>query len=178
MMLHQGLDPGQDGFFEYVVLNRDFSGPNTVSDGRQLSWVLNRSTATLSAVFFAKHATNTGNTVLYICGEQVGLTGTDMEYTNVDAFVVAQDFYFGGPGDLVEDLTITPLGEQYFSLPADLAGKSKGKMSVFNFGAFPGNSPEVGLLLLTNGGRGFGNQGGATQNTEALIFTPKKKGPK
>jgi hypothetical protein len=49
---------------DYVVLNRDASGPNTISDGRQLSWVLNLATGSLSAFFFSEHATNTGNTVL------------------------------------------------------------------------------------------------------------------
>jgi hypothetical protein len=57
------LDTNQDGSDDYVVLNRDASGPNTISDGRQLSWVLNLATGSLSAFFFAEHATNTGNTV-------------------------------------------------------------------------------------------------------------------
>ena len=37
-------------------------------------------------------------------------------------------------------------------------------------GLFPGNSPELGLMLITNGDRGTGNRGGATQPTEALLF--------
>jgi subtilisin family serine protease len=78
------LDTNQDGVDDYVVLNRDLSGPTTISDGRQVSWVLNLATGGLSAFFFAEHAMNTGNTVLLICGEQVGLTGTDMLATNVD----------------------------------------------------------------------------------------------
>jgi minor extracellular serine protease Vpr len=41
---------------------------------------------------------------------------------------------------------------------------------VYDFGAFPGNSDELGLLLFTNGDRGAGNRGGATQDTEALLF--------
>jgi hypothetical protein len=42
---------------------------------------------------------------------------------------------------------------------------------VFDFGTFPGNSPELGILLFTNGDRGTGAHGGATQETEALLFT-------
>jgi len=31
----------------------------------------------------------------------------------------------------------------------------------------------LGVLLFTNGDRGTGNRGGATQATEALLFTPE-----
>jgi hypothetical protein len=103
----------------------------------------------------------------------VGLTGTDMLSTNVNAYVIAQDFYYGGPGDLVGGLTITPLGEQYLGLPIDIPGGQQGQMTVVDFGPFPGNSPELGVMLVTNGDRGTGNYGGATHDTEALLFTAK-----
>jgi subtilisin family serine protease len=167
------LDTDQDGASDYVVLNRDLSGPTTISDGRQVTWVLNLSTGSLSAFFFTEHSMNTGNTVFFICGEQVGLTGTDMLATNVDAFVIAQDFYYGGPGDIVEGLTITPLGERYLGLTEDIAGGQESKMPVIDFGPWPGNSPELGLMLITNGDRGAGAFGGATQSTEALLFRAK-----
>ena len=167
------LDTNQDGVDDYVVLNRDLSGPTTISDGRQVSWVLNLATGGLSAFFFAEHAMNTGNTVLLICGEQVGLTGTDMLATNVDMDVVAHDFYYGGPGDLIEGLTVTPLGEQFLGLANDVPGNASDPagLQVYDFGPFPGNSPELGILLFTNGDRGAGARGGATQETEALLFT-------
>jgi len=43
-------------------------------------------------------------------------------------------------------------------------------LPVYDFGPFPGSSTEMGLLLVTNGDRGAGNRGGATQDTEALLF--------
>jgi len=167
------LDTNQDGEDDYVVLNRDLSGLTTISDGRQLAWALNLVTGEASAFFFAEHSMNTGNTVLYICGEQVGLTGTDLLATNVDVDVLAQDFYYGGPGDLIEGLTITPLGERFFGLANDVPGfaNDAAGLSIFDFGPFPGNSPELGLMLITNGDRGAGARGGATQETEALLFT-------
>ncbi len=168
------LDTDQDGFSDFVVLNRDVSF-NNLTDGRQLSWALDLTSGAANAFFFAEHSTNTGNTVLYICGEQVGLTAADILATNVDAFVVAQDWYYGGPGDLVGGLTVTPLGEQYFATPSDVPGKTydPGALPIFDFGPFPGNSPEVGVMLITNGDRGIGVRGGATQATEALMFTPE-----
>jgi minor extracellular serine protease Vpr len=166
------LDTNRDGTDDYVVLNRDASGLGTLSDGRQLSWVVNLQTGAASAFFFAEHATNTGNTVLTICGEQIGMNAANLLATQVNADVIAQDFYFGGPGDIVEGLTVTPLGERFYGEPNDVLGNTKGAagLAVYDFGPFPGNSPELGLLLFTNGDRGAGNRGGATQDTEALLF--------
>ena len=174
-MSHQiWLDTNQDGTDDYVVLNRDASGLSTISDGRQLSFAVNLATGSASAFFFAEHATNTGNTVLLICGEQVGLTGTDLLATNVDMDVVAQDFYYGGPGDEILDLTVTPLGEGFYGVPSDVDPftNDEAGLAVYDFGLFPGNTPEAGLLLFTNGDRGSGARGGATDATDYLIFTP------
>jgi subtilisin family serine protease len=172
------LDIDQDGADDYVVLNNDLSvfstgSLGTISDGRQLSLSWNLGASTIDAFFFAEHSTNTGNTVLLICGEQVGLTGTDMLNTNVDVRVEAFDFYYGGPGDVVDDLTVTPLGEQYLGLPGDIAAGQVGSMDVLDFGPFPGNTPELGIMLITNGDRGTGARGGATQATEAMLFEAK-----
>jgi hypothetical protein len=116
---------------------------------------------------------NTGNTVLLICGEQVGLTGTDMLNTNVDVSVEAVDFYYGGPGDSIEGLTITPLGERHFGITQDIEAGQVGGVAVQDFGTFPGNTEELGLMLITNGDRGFGDYGGATQETEAKLLLAK-----
>jgi subtilisin family serine protease len=167
------LDIDQDGNFDYAVYNFDLSLSGSLSDGRQVTWAEDLVNGGASAFFFAEHSMNTGNTVLYICGEQVGLTGTDMLTTNVDMEVYTDDWYNGGPGDSVTGLTVTPLGEQYFGVANDLPGNTydPNGLSVFDFGPFPGNSPELGVMLLTNGDRGTGASGGATQDTEALLFT-------
>jgi subtilisin family serine protease len=166
------LDTDRDGQDDYVVLNRDFSGPNTLTDGRHLTWVLNTSTGGLSAFFFAEHSMNTGNTVLYICGEQIGMNAGNF-FQNVDARVEAQDWYYGGPGDVIDGLTIAPLGEQYLGLPDDIPGKSEGTMTVIDFGPLPGNTQELGVMMIGNGDRGGGARGGSTQSTEALLFRIK-----
>jgi hypothetical protein len=166
------LDINQDGKDDYVVYNRDNSGAGSLSDGRQLTFAQNLTTKIESAYFYTEHSMNTGNTIFYICGEQVGLTGTDMLATNVNMSVYAQDWYYGGPGDLVEGLTVTPLGEQHYGLPKDVAGNAYDQtgLAIYDFGSFPGNTPELGLLLITNGDRGSGKRGGATPGTEALLF--------
>lgn len=171
------LDTNQDGITDYLVFNQDQSvfttgSFGTISDGRQLTLSYDLNAGTIDAFFYAEHSTNTGNTVLLVCGEQVGLTGTDMLATNVDMAVEAEDFYFGGPGDFVEGLTVTPLGERFYGVPNDVPGNTydPAGLAVYDFGLWPGNSPEVGLLLFTNGDRGASNRGGATEDTEALLF--------
>ena len=166
------LDTNKDGIDDYVVLNRDASGLGTITDGRQVSWVVKLATGLATAFFYAEHSTSTGNTVLYSCGEQLGLTGTDMLGTQVDMAVHAQDFYYGGPGDVVEGLTVTPLGERFYGVPRDVPGNTQDEagLAVYDSGQFPGNSPELGLMLFTNGDRGSGFHGGATPATEALLF--------
>ncbi len=168
------LDTNRDGAIDYEVFNFDLSLSGQLSDGRQLSWVFNRATGTTSAFFYAEHATNTGNTMLLICGEQVGLTGTDMLVTNVGMSVEAFDWYFGGPSDFIDGLVVTPYGERFVGVPAaDIPGNSSGTMDVYDFGAFPGNSPELGVLLFTNGDRGASARGGATRRTEAMTIGAK-----
>jgi hypothetical protein len=166
------LDIDRDGLDDYVVLNRDLSGLSTITDGRQVTWALNLSTGAATAFFFAEHSTNTGNTMLMVCGEQVGLDSSAILNRSVNMAVIAQDFYFGGPGDLVEGLTVTPLGERFYGEPVDVPGKTSNAagLGVYDFGPFPGNTPEHGLMLFTNGDRGSAVRGGATQATEAILF--------
>lgn len=177
------LDTDMDGTPDYLVYNYDLAGLGSIADGRNVTWAapyINYPTTigASNAFFFTEHSVNTGNTVLLICGEQIGLTGSDMLTTNVGMSVEAVDIYFGGPGDLVDGLVVTPLGEQYagfdpatFTLGvADIAGNSAGALGVVDFGPFPGNTPELGVMLFTNGDRGAGNRGGATADTEALFF--------
>jgi hypothetical protein len=48
---------------------------------------------------------------------------------------------------------------------------------VFDFGQIPGTSPELGVMIQTDGDRclSAGNCGGATKETEALLVTPPGK---
>jgi subtilisin family serine protease len=172
-------DVDNDGTFEVdaLLLNRDLGASlpplNQISDGRQAVWALDFVNGIASVWFFVEHGMNTGNTVFYACAEQLGMTSADILATNVNMSVYSQDFYYGGPGDLVDGLTVTPLGEQYYGMPSDIPGKAYGSMTVSDYGPWPGNTSELGLMLVTNGDRGYGASGGATQDTEALLFTVK-----
>lgn len=165
------LDTNQDGVDDFLVLNRDTT-LNNISGGQQLSWVVDLATGDAQALFFAEHATNTANTVLTVCGEQLGLGPADLFTTNVDVTaVLATDFYFGGPGDSIAGpITITPLGERFLGLADDIPAGARGALNVLDFGPTAGNSPELGVMLFTNGDRGATARGGATADSEALLF--------
>lgn len=169
------LDLNNDGTDDYWLLNRDVS-LDSLSDGRQLAWTVNLETGEADAFWFVEHPTNSSTTVLNACLEQFGLTAADVDARRlVGVSVFADDFYFGGPGDSIEGLKIVPFGERYFAVPAsDLAANTSGNVTVYDFGQLPGTTPELGVMIQTDGDRcaSAGNCGGATKNTEALLIAP------
>jgi hypothetical protein len=169
------LDTNNDGVDDYWLLNRDVS-LTALSDGRQLAWSVDLATGAAQGVWFVEHPTNSSTTVLNACLEQFGLTSADVAARRlVGVAAYADDFYFGGPGDAIEGLTIVPFGERYFAAPdADLAGGASGNVSVHDFGQIPGTTPELGVMIQTDGDRcaSAGNCGGATPATEVLLVAP------
>lgn len=150
------LDTNQDGRADYLVLTRDFS-LNNITDGRNLTWVVNLATAEADAFFYTDHETNSANTVMLLCAEQIGMTRADqLKPIDVTAFI--DDFYYGGLGDVINGITISPFGEQYVAefekggVGATLLGPDqKDKMRILDFGRTTNNT-ESGLLLLFRGG--------------------------
>lgn len=169
------LDLDRDGEDDYWLLNRDVT-LNDLSDGRQLAWSVNLATGDAEAFWFVEHPTNSSTTVLNACLEQFGLTSADVDARRlIGVSVFADDFYFGGPGDAIEGLTIVPFGERYFAAPdGDLAYGASGNVTVRDFGQIPGTTKELGVMIQTDGDRcvSAGNCGGATPSTEALFVAP------
>ncbi len=100
------LDTNLDGVDDYMVTNADQAGPGASPTGGSSTWTIDLATGGADAWFYAEHGTNTGNTALYLCAEQVGMSFGDLAWygagTNVGLDVYAADIYYGGPGDLVE----------------------------------------------------------------------------
>jgi len=133
--------------------------------------VTNRQNGEQFRVFFAEHAMNTANTVLYICAEQIGLSSANLSLTNVGITSIhARNFIFGGPGDRVDDLVVTPGDEQYTAVPVDLGPYESGMMQVGDYGSFDGNTREYGLMVMTNSDRGPGMRGFATRASELSLL--------
>ncbi|HUG48860.1 MAG TPA: S8 family serine peptidase [Candidatus Limnocylindria bacterium] len=148
------LDVDQDGVDDYVVFTADVG--LGLSDGRVLTWVFNLNTGSLSAFFFADHDTNSGNMVMLICGEQIGMNAADF-FDPVDSTYQVVDWYFGGPGDGTGTLTIAPLGERYLGLVdgsifATIAPKTNADVEILDFGPVDTNPGELGVLLLFRDG--------------------------
>lgn len=169
------LDTNNDGAEDYWLLNRDLT-LDTLDDGRQLAWSVNLATGDAEAFWFVEHPTNSSTTVLNACLEQFGLTAADVDARRlVGISVYADDFYFGGPGDAIEGLTLVPFGERYFAAPdADLPGNTSGNVTVYDFGQVPGTTPELGVMIQTDADRcaSANNCGGATPATETLLVAP------
>lgn len=149
---------GGPGGAEYSVLTRDFT-LNNISDGRNVTWVVDWSTGNAGAFFFTDHDTNSGNTVMLICGEQIGMNA-DNFFQPMDVNAQATDFYYGGPGDALSGITISPLGEQYLGVFAnggvgftELAHLERDTLQIYDFG-FLTNNTETGLLMMYRDGAG------------------------
>jgi minor extracellular serine protease Vpr len=164
------LDVGQDGVDDYVVFNANLGFSTT--NATQVTYVADLTTGLASAWFYVTNATNTANTVLTICGDQIGLDASDFFTTPVGINVYAFDAYFTGSlTDAIEGLAAYPLGERYWAVTSDVPGKTKAIFPTYDFGE--GLNEDMGLLFFTNSPRGTGNQGGATPGTEAVIVYPQ-----
>ncbi len=98
------IDVDNDGQTDYAVFNADLSllgGSFDLSDGRNVVYSQDLATGELSAFFFVDHDTNSANTVLLACGEQIGLDAKSLKKKQVGVGF-AVDIYFGGPGDQVD----------------------------------------------------------------------------
>lgn len=164
------LDTNRDGTDDFEIFNLDLTFLQTGGlGGRIVTVVQDLTSGATSAFFFAEHATNTANTVLTICADQIGMSATDLGTTAVDVELSTFDFYFGGPADSVTGGTIVPGGEHYaVAVPDVIAPDSSEVMTITEN---PGTSSSLGVLLFTNSDFGSGARGGATDSSEALIFT-------
>jgi hypothetical protein len=147
------LDIGGDGTIDYAVYNADASGLGNVDDGRNLVNVLDIAAEEETAFFFTDHRTNSANTVLYLCGEQIGMNAADF-FTPIEATVFAVDWYNSGTErDVIADVAFSPLGERYLGfVDGGAAGGAVGAgetvdLDVLDFGPAGTNPDEIGLLL-------------------------------
>jgi hypothetical protein len=150
------LDIDQDDAPDYVVVNRDLSFAG-YDDGRNATFVVDLASGTADAWFFTDHDTNSANTVLPFCGEQIGMNAADFG-SPMDITAVASDLYFGGPGDQVGNITVAPLGERFLGVFGDgsvglgtVPARGRETLGYVDTGETV-NTTETGLLLLYRGG--------------------------
>ena len=168
------IDTNSDGDADFVVFNAPASGPLTTGDVRTLTWVQDLVSNDATAYFYADHGTNDSNIILPFCGDQIGLNASAF-FSPMKMDVAATDgYYTGNLTDLVEGLTVLPLGERFFGLfdsvgqaTGDIARSGSADLSIVDFGTVDTNPSESGVLLVLNASRG-GIRGGAPKGNDAL----------
>ncbi len=166
VLFEYDIDIDRDGTADYAIYNSDVAGLAALSDGRNLTWALNIATGEQEAFFFTDHRTNSGNTVFYVCAEQLGLTIADVGRA-VDVVGFAVDFYTSGTvRDMVEFEAVFG-GERYFGsvggefFAADLPAGASAPFSVLDFGPGGASPDEQGVLIRVFDGVG---------DTESLVI--------
>jgi hypothetical protein len=174
------LDTNQDGDDDFVIFNAPVNG---TSDVRELtySFDLNDPDAVPQAFFFADNGTNDSNTLLTICGEQIGMNATNF-FEQMDMSVGAFDNYFtGNLTDTIEGITVAPLGERYLGIfdgdgnvSGNVSANSSRIVKVVDFGAADTNPSETGILLVNNAFRSPNYHGGspAVNDATRVAVTP------
>jgi hypothetical protein len=168
------LDTNGDGTNDWAVINLDLGGLFAVADGRNVTYAIDLATGDATAFFFTGHSTNSGNTTLTICGEQIGLTEESVgKPIGVDVFAV--DWYNSGlTSDEALGLTVVPGADRYTTT---FSGSPFGFGTVIDPGAAqtvtatdngPAESSESGILLLNDWSQ-F-EAGGAPQAAEATTL--------
>jgi subtilisin family serine protease len=166
------LDTDQDGTPDFVVFTAT-AGPDDISQ-LTYSFDLNDPDAVPQALFYADNGTNDSNTLLAVCGEQIGMNATNF-YDPMDMAVGAYDNYFTtNLTDTIEGITVSPLGERYLgifdeagSVQGDVPANGSAAVTVVDFGTVDTNPSETGLLLINNAFRPGDYHGGAPVGREA-----------
>ena len=171
------IDTNQDGEADYAVFNLELAGD--LSDGRNVVFVDELAGDNDTGFFFTDHATNSGNTVMTICAEQIGLTGEDF-FAPLTADLLAVDIYYTGRvTDQILGMEFSPLGERFFPLIDGAPGAGgvpaggSAELTALDFGEDGTNPSETGMLLFTDGtfqaGPGVFAKTGSPQANEALV---------
>ena len=169
------IDTNEDGEADYAVFN--FEAAGDLSDGRNVVFVDEIEGDNDSARFFTDHATNSANTTLTICAQQIGLTADDV-FTPLTADLLAIDLYFtGGVTDEILGMEFSPLGERFFPVidggfgAGVVPAESSVELTALDFGVDGTNPGETGMLLFTDGTLFNGEElhkSGSPQANEAI----------
>lgn len=164
------LDTNNDGVYDYAVINQDLSGVTTLTDGRQVTAVINLSTGASVARYFVEHATNSTNVVQYVCGSDLGLGLADVGRP-IKADFYAYSWYFGGTESHIGPFVITPGGEEFSgAVPGDVVQYGQtSTLTINRWPLFPGTSNSPGIMIVNNSDFGSANRGGATLASETLV---------
>eukprot|EP00586_Coscinodiscus_wailesii_P013605 CAMPEP_0172519548 /NCGR_PEP_ID=MMETSP1066-20121228/291482_1 /TAXON_ID=671091 /ORGANISM="Coscinodiscus wailesii, Strain CCMP2513" /LENGTH=1164 /DNA_ID=CAMNT_0013302155 /DNA_START=635 /DNA_END=4129 /DNA_ORIENTATION=- len=203
------FDMDGDGFYETHMYSKPMRLPNDARVATYTTFTAKDDggeTATQSSPkpraptgpvtnFFVGHGTNSANTILTACGEQLGLQMSDLLYSDIviHGKASALDSFHGGPGDdQITTFMITPFGERFTSARGtglarqrqasqmDIEPGSSKDIKIYDFGSpYFVNATSYGLMIITNGHRDDGRTGAATEDTEVmLVLSPGVREPR
>lgn len=162
------LDVDQDGTFDYAIYNADLSlsGPSfDLSDGRNIIFTENLATGDVLFRFGTDHETNSANTVLFECGERLGL-GPEDAGADIDVRVLAADIYYTGDVTDSAEFTMNVGSERFVpfvdggAFGSSVAAGATVDVTVTDFGVAHA-ATELGVLLLYRGGAPVGEEADA-----------------
>jgi len=166
------VDLDRDGTADYAIYDRDQSGLSALTDGRVLTYAQNLTTGDETAVFAVDHHTNSANTVLYVCAEQLGLSLANVGDT-FDAAGFAIDYYTSGTTRDTVEFSGVLGGERYLGV-VDATGVGGGSIDagdavpffVHDFGPSGASADETGILVRVADGDA------ATENFTVTVDQP------
>ena len=159
------IDVDQDGVYDYAIYNADLSlasGVFDLSDGRNVIFTQNLATGATTARFGVDHETNSANTVLFECGEQLGL-GPEHIGQDIDVRVLAADIYFTGNVTDAAEFTMNVGFERFVGVVDGgfagnfVAAGTTVDLQVADFETVDA-ATELGVLLLYRGGAPEGSE--------------------
>jgi subtilisin family serine protease len=154
------LDTNRDGTADYIVYTSEWNAATAFAgDGRNVVYA-GPVVGPHQALFFTQHGTNSGSFVLTVCGEQVGLSSTDVgKLVNVDVYT--SDNYFTGETTSHIAATMSWLNERYAAAnltktmlytTLSLSPRRISAYRLYDSGAENTSPTEKGLLLLNTVG--------------------------
>ncbi|WP_287156676.1 S8 family serine peptidase [Chloroflexus sp.] len=141
------FDTNRDGTPDYVGFTAELSLPSGAfaADGRNAFFVGPLS-GPYSAFFFTGHATNSANTVLTMCGSQIGVAGLGQQI-NVDAYTY-DNYFTGFELSKIEGMS-TVLGAPRFDIDVGsgvVPANGSLNTTIYRFNA-PADVTDSGILL-------------------------------
>jgi len=141
------FDTNRDGTPDYVGFTAELSLPSGAfaADGRNAFFV-GPLAGPYSAFFFTSHATNSANTVLTMCGSQIGVTSLGQQI-NVDAYTY-DNYFTGFELSKIEGMS-TVLGAPRFDVDVGsgvVPARGSLNTTIYRFSA-PADVTDSGILL-------------------------------
>lgn len=171
------LDVDGDGVVDYAIYNDALAW---ATDIRNVTVVWDLAADTESIFFLTTHNTNSANTVLTICGEQIGMDANDFGVTSMDASVYAVDWTFTGlASDSIHGMTIVPLGERFLTLfsgvdDVSIELEAESEQVPYTIEDFEDqlNRTETGVLWLYGPGAPADNEAKAIRLADYMLYMP------